>query len=86
MDLETINETVAHVKAQALVERGKDKLAQVDIDARGNTQVSLEAYVLVDTLPDKLAELMVLTLNQTLAHIKARGCPHTHLQARRGGE
>ena len=55
----------------------EDKLAQVEIDARGNTQVSLEAYVLVETLADKLAELKVLTPNETLAHIKARGCPHT---------
>ena len=64
----------------------KDKLAQVEIDARGNTRVSLEAYVLVDTLADKLAELKVLTHNETLANIKARGCPQTHLQASRGGK
>ena len=64
----------------------EDKLAQVEIDARGNTQVSLEAYVLVDTLADKLAELKVLTANETLAQIKARGFPHTHLQASRGGK
>ena len=64
----------------------KDKLAKVEIDARGNTQVSLEAYVLVDTLAEKLAELKVLPPNETLAHIKARGCPHTHLQASRGGK
>ena len=64
----------------------KDKLAQVEIDARGNSQVSLEAYVLVDTLADKLAELKVLPPNETLAYIKARGCPHTHLQASRGGK
>ena len=64
----------------------KDKLAQVEIDARGNAQVSLEAYVLVDTLADKLAELKVLPPNETLAHIKARGCPHTHLRASRGGK
>ena len=64
----------------------EDKLAQVDIDARGNTQVSLDAYVLVDTLADKLAELKVLTLNETLEQIKARDCPHTNLQASRGGE
>ena len=44
----------------------EDKLAQVEIDARGNSQVSLEAYVLVDTLADKLAELKVLTPNETL--------------------
>ena len=64
----------------------EDKLAQVDIDARGNTQVSLDAYVLVDTLADKLAEMKVLTLNETLAQIKAHACPHTHLQASRGGK
>ena len=64
----------------------EDKLAQVEIDARGNTQVSLEAYVFVDTLADKLAQLKVLTPNETLAQIKARGCPHTHLKASRGGK
>ena len=63
----------------------QDKLAQEEIDARGNTQVSLEAYVLVDTLADKLAELKFLTPNETLAQIKARGCPDTHLQASRRG-
>ena len=64
----------------------EDKLGQVEIDARGNTQVSLETYVLVDTLADKLAELKVLTPNETLAQIKVLGCPHTHLQASRGGK
>ena len=64
----------------------EDKLALVEIDARGNTQVSLEAYVLVVTLADKLAELKVLTPNETLAQIKARGCPLTHLQASRGAK
>ena len=75
-----MNETVAHVKAQALVVTGRQT------STSGNTQVSLEAYVLVDTLADKLAELKVLPPNETLAHIKARGCPHTHLQASRGGK
>ena len=62
----------------------KDKLPQAEIDARGNTQVSLEAYGLVDKLAEKLAELKVLTLNETLAQIKACACPHTHLQASTG--
>ena len=47
------------------------------MDARGNTQVSLDAYVLVDTLADKLAEMKVLTLNETLAQMKARLSPHS---------
>ena len=63
-----------------------DTLAQVQIDARGKTQVSLEAYVMVDTLADKLAQVEVLTLNETLAQKKAHACPHNHLQVSRGGE
>ena len=56
----------------------EDKLAQVEIDARGNTLVSLEAYVLVETLADKLAELKVLTPDETLAQKKsARLSPHS---------
>ena len=35
----------------------------------------MEAYVVVDTLADKLAEKEVLTLNETLAQIKAHACP-----------
>ena len=46
----------------------------------------MEAYVLVDTLADKLAEVEVLTLNETLAQKKAQACPHTGLQASRGVE
>ena len=41
---------------------------------------------MVDTLADKLAEVEVLTLNETLAQSKAHACPHTRFQARRGGE
>ena len=84
-DLATVNETVAHVKTQVLLDTGRHT-TQVEIDARGNTHVSLQAYVLVDTLADKLAELEVLTLNETLAQMKAHACPHTNLQASRGGK
>ena len=34
-----------------------ETLAKVEIDARGNKQENLEAYVVVDTLADKLAEV-----------------------------
>ena len=42
-----------------------ETLAKVEIDARGNKQENLEAYVVVDTLADKLAEVEVLTINET---------------------
>ena len=54
-----------------------ETLGKVEIDARGNKQENLEAYVVVDTLADKLAEVEVLTVHlpnrqltllQTLAH------------------
>ena len=44
-----------------------ETLAKVEIDARGNKQENLEAYVVLDTMADKLAELEVLTVNETLA-------------------
>ena len=42
-----------------------ETLVKVEIDARGNKQENLEAYVVVDTLADKLAEVEVLTINET---------------------
>ena len=50
-------------------------LAQVEIDARSNTQENLEAYVVVHRLADKLAEVKVLTLNETLARKELRLVP-----------
>ena len=41
---------------------------------------------MVDTLADKLAQVEVLTLNETLAQKKAHACPDNHLQVSRGGE
>ena len=75
-----LSNTLLKVEAVVLV------VTQVEMLAPGNTQVSLKAYVLVDTLADKLKEAEVLTLSETLAQKKAHACPHTHLQASSGGE
>ena len=37
-------------------------------------------------MADKLAQVEVLTLNETLAQMKAHACPYSHLKALRGGE
>ena len=58
-------------------------LAQLEIDARGNREENLKAYVVVDTLADKLAEVMVLTLNDRLAQKRAQACPQTRRRASR---
>ena len=44
------------------------------------------AYVVVDTLADKLAEVEVLTVIETLAQQTALAYSSTRSQARRGGE
>ena len=63
-----------------------ETLAKVEIDARGNEQENLEAYVVVDTLADKLAEVEVLTVNETLAQQTAHAYSNTRSQASRGAE
>ena len=63
-----------------------ETLAKVEIDARGNKQENLEAYVVVDTLADKLAEVEVLTVNEILAQQTAHVSPNTRSQATRGAE
>ena len=63
-----------------------ETLAKVEIDARGNKQENLQAYVVVDTLPDKLAELEVLTVNETLTQKTAHASPNTRPQASTGEE
>ena len=83
VDLETVNETVAHVKTQVLVDTGRHTSTSRDRRTWQHTS-KFGAYVLVDTLADKLAEVEFLTLNETLARMKAHACPHTHLQASRG--
>ena len=63
-----------------------ETLAKLEIDTHGNKQLNLVAYVVVDTLADKLAEVEVLTVNETLSQQTAHAYSNTRSQARRGGE
>ena len=63
-----------------------ETLAKVEIDARGKKQENLDAYVVLDTMADKLAELEVLTVNETLAQNTAHASPNTRPEASTGGE
>ena len=46
----------------------------------------MDSYVVVDALADKLAEVEVLTLNETLAQKTAHPSSHSRSQASRGGK
>ena len=46
----------------------------------------MDAYVVCDTLADKLAGVRVLTLNAKLAQKKGQACVHSRLQASRGAD
>ena len=56
------------------------------VETLDNTQVKVEARVVVDTLADKLAEVEVLTLSKKLGEKMAHTLHHTRLPASRGGE
>ena len=56
------------------------------VETLDNTQVKVEARVVVDTLADKLAEVEVLTLSKKLGEKMAHTLHHTRLLASRGGE
>ena len=63
-----------------------DTLDKLEIDTHGNKQENLVAYVVVDTLADILAEVEVLTVNETLAQQTGHAYSNTRSQASRGGE
>ena len=46
----------------------------------------MDSYIVVDALADKLAEVEVLTVNETLAQRTALSSSHSRSQASRGGK
>ena len=82
-DVETVNETVALVKAQALVDTGRhtstrrDRRTWQHTSKFGGLRFSRHTGRQTSTGGGS-------TLNETLAQMKAHACPYSHLKAIRG--
>ena len=77
VEVETVNETVAEVKGQALVGTVRYAITYGNRRAWQHTRKKVEDYGVVDTSADKLVQVEVLILNETLAEKKAQACRHT---------